>query len=95
MSNILINQSLQIKVDTNIDVTGATLTRIDYLKPDGITTGSFTTGITVEGTKVLVYNIPKNILDVAGGWKFHSYVESGADAWTGDVDTIIVTNIFS
>jgi hypothetical protein len=92
--NILLNQSLQIKVNTNLDVTGASLRRIDYKDPAG-TIGSFTTGITVENSNVLVYDIAKDVLNLPGAWKFHSYIESGADAWTGDVAKVIVTKLFT
>ena len=88
------NQSLQLKIDTGVDLTSATLLRIDYMKPNG-TTAVFDTGITVENLTTLVYNIPKNTLSLTGKWSLYAYVEDGAQCWYGELTTFNNNSLYT
>jgi hypothetical protein len=73
------NQSLlRLEMDTEVSLTGATVMRILYKKPDG-TQGFWPVTLT-SGTKLL-YNVQDGDIDQAGTWQFQSYVE--IDGQTG------------
>jgi len=73
------NQTLVL--DTNIDLTGATLTTISYEKPDG-TTGSW--AASVNDTN-LTYKFGASDIDIAGTWMFQAVVTIGTDVFKGEV----------
>jgi hypothetical protein len=78
MANVYVNQPLQLRLDTETVLTGATL-QIRYKNPNG-TTGLW--AATASGT-VLVYSIAGNVLTTAGEWEFRAWVTfSGAVAPT-------------
>lgn len=85
---IIIDSPYQLIVETGIDMSTATQTRVIYKKPDQ-TTSYFTA--TVSGTTLLV-DIPGASNDVAGQWKFHSSVTlpGYAAPFLGDVVTLKV-----
>lgn len=83
--SIFTNQGyLSITLDTGITITGATVKRILYTKPDG-TSGYFTAS--ASGTTALTYQFGNDDLDIAGRWRFQTFVTiGGLDAW-GEIYT--------
>ena len=72
MSAIFINQGfLQITLDTGVDLTLASTTRILYKKPSG-EKGYFTA--TVVDTTKLRYQFTNDDLNLPGQWSFQAYV---------------------
>jgi len=73
MGKIYKNQySLSLTLDSDITLTGATATKIKYIKPDG-TNGEF--DATISGTDSLIYEFTANDeLDQSGDWIFWNYV---------------------
>jgi hypothetical protein len=59
-------------VDTNVDLSGASTTDIEILKPDG-TTDTWTGAI--EDTKKIKYTLAAGDIDVAGKYKGQSSVD--------------------
>lgn len=73
-----------ITVDTGVNLTSATTTRINYTKPNG-QTGHFTA--TVTDTTKLTYQFANNDLDSIGVWKFQAYVVIGGLNAYGEIVT--------
>jgi hypothetical protein len=81
MSKVFKNQGYYtITLDTGLDLTSATVTRILYKKPNGVK-GYFTA--TKSGTS-LTYQCSNADLDVSGNWQFQAYVEIGGLKGFGD-----------
>ena len=78
--SIFTNQGyLSITLETGITITGATVMKILYTKPDK-TTGFFSAS--ASGTTALTYQFDNTDLDQAGKWRFQSFVTiGGLDAW--------------
>jgi hypothetical protein len=67
---------ITIKLDTGIDVSGATMKRMLYKKPSGVK-GYFPV-TSVEGTtKLVVSNLSPADLNEQGPWEMQAYVEIG------------------
>lgn len=65
---------LSIRVNTGVDITGATSTLIKYKDPNGLE-GSFTASIYDSYEGILNYDIVSSTdLNVVGKWTFWSYV---------------------
>lgn len=79
-NDVFVNQSLlQLKLNTRHSLSGATVLKILYTKPDGVTSGFFTA--TASGT-YLTYNVQAGDIDVAGEWTFQAYAEiAGLIGW--------------
>ncbi len=73
---------LDLILDTNIDITSATVTRIYYEKPDGSV--GFWAG-TVEDTTKIKYAIQTDNIDTAGTWRFQTQVVIGGRTGWGDI----------
>ena len=73
MGKIYKNQfNLKLTLQTEVTVTGATATKIKYLKPDK-TAGEFNASI--SGTEDLEYDFTVSTeLDQSGDWTFWAYV---------------------
>ena len=83
-------QDYKLTLDTGIVLTGATVTRIQYKKPDG-TKGFWTA--TVLGTTIF-YDITAIQNNAAGVWAFQSYVEIGGKIFIGEkIYQTILNNI--
>lgn len=77
------NQSLLIiKIQTNYTLTGATVRRILYKKPDN-TTGFWEA--TLEGTTILTRQLTNGDIDQSGAWTFQAYAEVGGLKTYGDL----------
>ena len=63
---------LTLKLDTNLNIATASVTRILYRKPDG-TTG-FWEADSIENNKILVYDMTDADLDQPGVWTFQAFV---------------------
>jgi hypothetical protein len=74
----------QISLDTGISLTGASVTRILYKKPNGIK-GFWTA--TVLGTS-LQYQLQNDNIDQDGIWSVQAYVEIGGKKAYGQVSEI-------
>lgn len=74
---------LTIYLDTGIDLTSATVTKIKYIKPNGVT-GEWTA--TVSGT-ALTYDVSNTDIDVSGTWQFQAYIEIGGEIGRGEIVT--------
>lgn len=84
MSQIFETQSLlTINLETNFDISLATVTKILYKKPNGVK-GSWTAAVSGNN---LIYNLTNGEIDQPGLWRFQSYVEIGGLKAYGKVVT--------
>jgi hypothetical protein len=85
MSDVFEGQSLlQIKLDTGISLTGTTVKKILFKKPNG-EHGEWVVN-TTEGTK-LVYDVSDTDIEIAGNWQLQSYVEIAGKKGYGTIVT--------
>jgi len=74
MGKIYLNQSsLRLQLTTDEDITGATVTRIQYKKPSG-TTGYWTAQVEAVGDGIIYYDLLGTELDEIGTWKIWAFV---------------------
>lgn len=87
---IFTNQSyLEIEIDTKIDLSAATVTKILYQKPDR-TTGSW--DASVRNSKYLYYTFTINdTLNQEGDWLIEPYIEVNGKKAPGDIVKITVS----
>lgn len=86
MSQVFNGQSLlQIKVNTGLNLASATVVKILYKRPDGVSGEFVATGAT--GTE-LYYNVQATDVVVYGVWEMQSYVEIGGKKGYGEIFTI-------
>lgn len=71
-----------LTLDTGIDISGATIKRILWVKPDK-STGYFDAEL--SGNKKLVYQASNETWDQEGKWYFQAYVEIGGLKAFGDI----------
>jgi hypothetical protein len=71
-----------ITLETGLDLTSATVTRILYKNPIG-GTGYFTA--TVSNTTALTYQATNSDWNYSGEWQFQAYVEIGGLKAYGDI----------
>ena len=69
-----------INVDVGSDVTGATVHRIKYIKPDGTTDFWDATVL----TRYLQYTTVDGDLDQVGEWKIQALVTTASGTWHGE-----------
>lgn len=62
---------LTIKLDTNLDISTSSDTRILYKKPDG--TRGFWEADSIENNKIIVYDATNDDLDIPGVWTFQAF----------------------
>jgi hypothetical protein len=77
MGKIYIGQTaLQFKATLGIDITGATVTQIKYIKPDAdATEGAWTAVVEDASTGIIYYNVvDADVLDEEGVWVLWGYV---------------------
>jgi hypothetical protein len=77
MGKIYIGQTaLQFKATLGIDITGATVTQIKYIKPDvDATEGAWDAVVEDASTGVIYYNVvDADVLDEEGVWVLWGYV---------------------
>lgn len=88
MSDIFVNQDLTVILNTNITLTGASVTNILVRDPNG-TTSTWTGSI--SGTTSISYDIPDNILATSGRWLLRASVTlSNGKIYTGEVAVLNV-----
>jgi len=75
---------LKIWVNAGLDISGANLIKLRYIKPDG-TAGNFTGTYELRGTDHGAFYITTSAtdIDVTGAWKFSLYVEIGPNRFYG------------
>jgi hypothetical protein len=76
-----INQIIEIRLDTEIDLTGATLPKILYTKPTGV--NGFWTA-TIQGTE-LVHTTNATDIDIPGTWRLQSFVTKNGGSEFGAI----------
>jgi hypothetical protein len=82
MSNVYKGQSLlTIKLETGLDISSASVKKINYKKPNG-TIGSWVA--TVDGTTKLSYNVNQGDINQSGKWKMQAFVTIGGKDGYGD-----------
>lgn len=62
---------ITLKLETNLDVSSASDTRILYKKPDG--SRGYWTADSIENDTILVYDMTNEDLDQAGVWTFQAF----------------------
>lgn len=77
-----------IKLDTKIDLSGASYVGIDYKKPDGISTGSWEG--TAEGTQV-VYEVVSGDLNQVGVYTLQAKTVIDAKTAKGEIVQLTVS----
>lgn len=74
MAAIFKNQSkLRIQLTTSVDITGATVKQIKYIKPSG-TTGEWDATSSDDENGVIYYDIIDDELDENGRWTLYAYI---------------------
>lgn len=81
MSNFITSGIITLRLDTQIDISAATVKKILYKKPSGVTGGW---DATADGT-ALIYDINNTDIDIPGVWQFQTYVEIGGNKGFGEV----------
>jgi hypothetical protein len=76
-----INQIIEIRLDTEINLTAATAPKILYTKPNGVT-GQWTAA--KQGTE-LVYTTNSSDLDIPGTWKLQTLVTKNGGSEFGAI----------
>jgi hypothetical protein len=71
-----------LTLNTGINISTATVTRINYKKPNGVT-GYFEA--TISETTKLIYQLTNDDLDIAGLWQLQAYVEIGGLKAYGEI----------
>ncbi len=72
--------------DRVVDVSGASLRRMLFQRPDGGGTLTKAASLTNDGTDGLFqYVSASGDLDVPGGWKYQGYLEMSGGSWHTDV----------
>jgi hypothetical protein len=77
MGSVFTSQTyLRIRLTTGVDITGSTVRRIVYVKPDG-TTGYVTAAVENLVTGIIYYDVPQGntLIDQSGNWKFWAYIQ--------------------
>ena len=88
--SVFINQGLaEIILDTQIDLSSASVTTIKYRRPDGVR-GTFPG--TVDGTTIK-YQCTNTDLNPSGIWKFQAFVTIGGLNAPGEIVTQEIKNI--
>lgn len=83
-ANIFVNQPLHIEIETDVDLTSATAVEIKFNKPDG-TTDKWTAATIDAFGGIIKYDVPQNILNVAGIWKMWAYITYSNGSYPGEV----------
>ena len=77
-----VNDTIQLTIDTNIDVSGYATLLIKYKKPDG-TTGCWTASACPSDTDCLTYTCIYGDLDEPGRWLFQAIAQDIGVKLTG------------
>lgn len=75
---------VRIIVSTETTLTGATILRLKYRKPDG-TTGAWTTTIVVGSPTYMEYTTSVSDFDQEGVWQVQAYAEIGGKICSGRI----------
>ena len=82
----------QILIDTETDISGASLLAIKFTKPDGTTTGEWISSL--SGSTAISYTLQNGDLDQQGVYKLQAYVEDGSSKWWGETVELYVYDQF-
>jgi hypothetical protein len=75
MGKVYVNQtSLRLKLTTSVDITDTPTLQIKYIKPDGVTTGTWTATAWDETNGIIYHDFSTDELDTAGRWIVWAYV---------------------
>ena len=92
MGQIYVEQTkLRMIVETEADLTGATVFEIKYKKPDE-TEDKFTAVCDEEAKGVIYYDFGSGDLDQTGDWIFWAFITFGSDEIPGESFEIHVYN---
>lgn len=91
MSKIYVGQDVTLTLDAGIDVTGATLLEIRYIKPGESTPVTGGTATPSDTTASLA--LTPAILDTSGGWRFYIYMEKSSKVYIGETFKYDVTAV--
>lgn len=89
-------------LDCGVNVGTVTEKSIHYLKPDGVTSGSFSASVYssysliagAEGTYFLRHVLAVTDLPVAGTWKLQAYIAAVDGTWYGESVDLDILNPF-
>lgn len=82
MANVYVDNDLQLTLETNTNISGASTFQIKYIKPDD-TAGTWTGSL--NGTTQIRYSITDTELDTAGNWQLKAWVVSASgEVYQGD-----------
>ena len=65
--------ALKIRLTCSQDITGATVKKIKYKKPDG-TEGSWDATVEDEANGIIYYNIQNGDINETGNWTFWAFI---------------------
>ena len=90
MSQVFNTQTmLQLKLDTGINISAATVKKILYKKPGNTGSGEWTVS-TIDGTN-LVYDVQLTDITAPGEWQFQAFVTVGGKDGYGKIVKQMVT----
>ena len=77
-----VNDTIQLNIDTNIDISGYAILTIKYRKPDG-TVDCWTAALCVGNNNCMTYTTVIGDLDVSGKWLIQAVAEDAGVALHG------------
>lgn len=89
MLEVFLGDTVVLRVDCGLDVSGFALLQIRYRKPDGVV-GCWTANLCPADNECISYTTLVDDLDVAGKWKIQSYISGGGQVLHGKWDQFIV-----
>ncbi len=94
MGKIYVGQSaLTIQLETDVDISAATVTRICYKKPSG-TIGHWAASVVGDNNDTLEYDVAEaNQLDEAGNWTLWAYAEFDSGIAYGEAARLAVSEV--
>lgn len=90
MSMYIGDEGTQITMDTDVDLTGATLLEIHVRKPNGTRA---TWPAVQSGSTTMTYITTEGALDIPGRWELAAYAELPAGKWHGSPCTVDVHRV--
>lgn len=81
MSYFITSGIITLRLDTEIDISTATVKKILYKKPSGVTGG----WDAIADGNTLTYDLTNTDIDITGVWQFQTYVEIGGEKGFGEI----------
>ncbi len=76
-------QSYRLELNSGIDLSGATLLKLLYVKPDAVE--GFWPGTLDSDNTSIFYDVTPTNNDMSGVWKYQLYVEVGGKTYYGSI----------